>query len=168
MKDHFGRLDNLKIAIMGDPRYGRTIPSLVYSLAKYSGNKIYSVSHELLRISKEVRYDAEKMGIEVDEIEELTPEILKDLDVLYVTRVQKERFPNDDLYNKVRGKYVVTKELIERSNEKMIVLHPLPRVDELDFEIDRLPQAKYFDQAQNGVYTRMAILLLLIKGEIDV
>ena len=168
IKEHFGRLDNLKIVIMGDLRYGRTIPSLVYSLAKYSGNKIYAVSHELLRISKEVRYDAEKMGIEVNEIEELTPEIMEELDVLYVTRVQIERFPNAEIYNKVRGKYLVTKELIERANEKMIVLHPLPRVDELDFEIDHLPQAKYFDQAQNGVYTRMAILLLLIKGEIDV
>ncbi|MCG3218902.1 MAG: aspartate carbamoyltransferase [Candidatus Heimdallarchaeota archaeon] len=168
VKEHFGRLDNLKIAIMGDLKYGRTIPSLIYSLAKYSGNKIYAVSHELLRISKEVKYDAEKMGMEINEIEELTPELLKDLDVLYVTRVQRERFPNDDLYNKVRGNYIVTKALVDRANQNMIVLHPLPRVDELDFEIDGLPQAKYFDQAQNGVYTRMAILLLLIKGEIDV
>ena len=106
--------------------------------------------------------------IEINEIEELSQELLNELDVLYVTRVQRERFPNDDLYNKVRGNYIVTKALVDRANQNMIVLHPLPRVDELDFEIDGLPQAKYFDQAQNGVYTRMAILLLLIKGEIDV
>lgn len=166
--EHFKKLDNLKIGIMGDLKYGRTIPSLVYSLAKYKNNKIYAFSHELLRMSKEVKYDAERMGIEIIETQEFNSDVIKDLDVLYVTRVQRERFPDDELYMKVRGKYIVNPEILENVKDNFIVMHPLPRVYELTFDVDKLPQAKYFAQAKNGVYTRMAILLLLLKGEIDV
>lgn len=168
MLEHFKKLDNLKVGIMGDLKYGRTIPSLVYALAKYDNNKIYAISHELLRMSKEVKYDTEKLGIEIIETEEFNSDIIKELDVLYVTRVQRERFTDDDLYMKVRGKYIVNPDILKDVKKNFIVMHPLPRVNELTFEVDKLPQAKYFIQAKNGVYTRMAILLLLLKGEINV
>ncbi len=151
-----GKLTGLKVAIVGDLRYGRTVPSLSFALAKYPGNKIYFVAPKQLRVRKEVLHDL-KGKIEYEEKENLE-EVIGEVDVAYITRVQKERFPDPQEYVKVKDTYIITPELIEKSKEDFILLHPLPRVGEITYEVDNMPQAKYFEQAKNGVYARMAIL----------
>ena len=152
----FNRLSGLKVAIVGDLRYGRTVPSLSYALAKYPGNKIYFVAPKQLRVRKEVLYDLEGK-IEWEEKEDLE-EVIGEVDVAYITRVQKERFPDPQDYVKVKDAYIITPDLIEQSKKDFILLHPLPRVGEIVYDVDEMPQAKYFDQARNGVFARMAIL----------
>jgi aspartate carbamoyltransferase catalytic subunit len=159
-----GRIDGLTIALMGDLRYGRTVHSLAYALSLYNV-KLLLVSPELLRIRREVLEDI-KNRVNVYEhtnIEDVLPEV----DVLYVTRIQKERFPDLAEYAKVKGSYKLDLKVLRKAKSDLIILHPLPRVDEISVEVDSTPFAKYFQQVKNGLVTRMALLALIlgaIKG----
>ncbi len=157
-----GLLDNLRIAIIGDLKYGRTVHSLAYALSLY-GAKLYFVSPPTLRIPDEIRTDLKVAGAELHECDDVR-EVISEVDVLYVTRIQKERFPDPAEYNKVAGTYRITPELIAE-NRNVVVMHPLPRVDEIDAGIDRTENAKYFLQAFYGVPVRMAILYILLRKE---
>jgi len=154
-----GKIDGLKIAFIGDLRYGRTVHSLAYALSQYDV-KLHLVSPSLLRMRREVLDDI-KQKVEVTENADLD-EIIPEMDVLYVTRIQKERFPDLAEYAKVKGSYVITTDLLRHAKEDSIVLHPLPRVDEITPEVDSTPHAKYFKQVWNGVVVRMALLALIL------
>ena len=154
-----GKIDGLNIILMGDLRYGRTVHSLAYALSLYDVN-LNLISPDLLKMRPEVIEDI-KDRIEVSEHTDLM-EVLPDADVLYVTRIQKERFPDLGEYEKVRGSYVIDLNVLKKAKEDLIVLHPLPRVDEIAVEVDSTPFAKYFEQARNGVVVRMALLALVL------
>ena len=166
IKEFHHRLSGLSVGIVGDLRYSRTISSLLFALSKFGRNTIHYLSHPSLTLQEELLYDLESTNLELHESTSLV-EMIGDLDVLYVTRLQKERFPDPMLYNTVKGTYQLRTELLKTAKNDLIILHPLPRVDEIPYAIDRLPQAKYFEQAKNGVYTRMAILNdLITKAQI--
>lgn len=158
--ENFSRLNNLKIALVGDLLRGRTVNSLVYILSKFKGNKFYFVSPENSRIKPGIKEHLEENNHEYEESEDLN-EVLKEVDVVYMTRVQKERFDNPEEYQKAKGRFVINKSNIDLMKEDAIILHPLPRVDELACEIDDDKRAKYFEQAKNGLYVRMALLKVL-------
>ena len=157
-----GTIDGLNITLMGDLRYGRTVHSLAYALSLYNV-KLFLVSPELLRMRREVS-DAIKQKIEVVEgstIEDVLPET----DVLYVTRIQEERFPDPAEYAKVSGTYKIDVSMLRDAKEDMIIMHPLPRVDEIDYEVDNTRHARYFQQVWNGIVTRTAILALILGAK---
>jgi aspartate carbamoyltransferase catalytic subunit len=156
------KLTGLSVGIVGDLRYSRTISSLLFALSKFGRNTIHYLSHPSLRLQDELVYDLESTELEMHNAMNLA-DIISDLDVLYVTRLQKERFPDPMLYNTVKGSYQLRSDLMKVTKKNLIIMHPLPRLDEIPYAIDRFPQAKYFEQAENGVYTRMAILNRLIK-----
>lgn len=158
-----GRIDGLKVALLGDLRYGRAVNSVAYGLSIYDV-ELYLVSPELLRMRVEVLEDLRKTSLRINECRDLR-EVIDNIDVLYVTRIQRERFPDPAEYEKVKGSYKVTLNLLRKAKQNLIILHPLPRVDELDPAIDEAPYAKYFKQVQYGLLIRMALLLLILKGE---
>mgnify|MGYP000117194720 CR=1 FL=1 len=153
-------LDDLRIGIMGDLKYGRTVHSLAQALTNFETEQHF-ISPESLRLPRSVRFDLHEQGAQVREHENLE-EILPDLDVLYVTRIQRERFPDEDEYKAVAGEYRLDADMVKAHNEDLTILHPLPRVDEIAPDIDDLPGAKYFEQAHNGVPVRMALLDMLL------
>jgi len=158
-----GKIDGLKIAFAGDLRYGRTVHSLAYALSMYNV-ELFLVSPETLRMRREVLQTI-KERIPVTEktsLEKIVPLV----DVLYVTRIQKERFPDPAEYAKVKGSYRVDLQSLSEAKKDLIILHPLPRVDEIATEVDDTPYARYFQQVRNGIVVRMA-LLALILGAID-
>ncbi len=154
-----GKIDGLKIALVGDLRYGRTVHSLAYALALYN-IELYLVSPESLRMQKDI-LRAVKAKVPVTENANLEA-IIPKIDVLYVTRIQKERFPDAAEYAKVKGAYKIDQKTLKGSKKDLIILHPLPRVDEIAPEVDETPQAKYFQQVWNGVVVRMALLSLVL------
>ena len=154
-----GRIDGLNIALMGDLRYGRTVHSLAYALSLYDV-KLYLISPPLLRMRREVLEEI-RGKIPVVETDDLAS-VLPELDVLYVTRIQKERFADPLEYEKVRGSYHIDLEALRSAREDLIILHPLPRVDEIAPEVDRTPYARYFQQVRSGVVVRMALLALIL------
>jgi aspartate carbamoyltransferase catalytic subunit len=157
-----GTIDGLNITLMGDLRYGRTVHSLAYALSLYKV-KLFLVSPELLRMRREVS-DAIKKKIAVVEgsaVEDVLPET----DVLYVTRIQEERFPDPAEYAKVSGTYKIEVDTLKDAREDMIIMHPLPRVDEIDHEVDDTPYARYFQQVWNGIVTRTALLALILGAK---
>jgi aspartate carbamoyltransferase catalytic subunit len=159
-------LDGLKIGIVGDLRFGRTVYSLLHGLAKYDV-KIYLVSPAGLKIRQEATHDlalvpGKSKSLEVSEKEDLL-DILPDLDVLYMTRIQKERFPDEQEYEKVHGSYFIDAEHVKKMKPDAIVLHPLPRVDEIRPDVDQTPQARYFRQMQYGRNVRAALLSLILN-----
>ncbi len=158
-KELGGRIDGLNIALVGDLRYGRTVHSLAYALSLYDV-KLHLVSPESLRMRREV-LDTIKEKIKVVE-KRTIEEVLPRLDVFYVTRIQKERFPDAVEYAKVRGSYKVDLKLLEAAKKDMIILHPLPRIDEITAEVDTTSHARYFQQVWNGVVTRMTLLALIL------
>lgn len=161
MKKEFGGLDDLTIGLLGDLRYGRTIPSLLYAFTMYDNIKVHLYSPPQLRARMTVLTDIEgKLDYTVQDNLERT---IGELDVLYVTRVQKERFPDLSEYERVRGSFIINVETLENTKDGMIIMHPLPRVGEIDYKVDDLKQARYFEQAKNGVWTRMAILDLILE-----
>ncbi|MFX0122671.1 MAG: aspartate carbamoyltransferase [Candidatus Hodarchaeota archaeon] len=164
IREFFGRLSGLNVVLMGDLRYSRTISSLLLALSKFGRNTINLISHPSLRLQEDLREDLKETNLELIETESIS-EIISQFDVLYVTRLQKERFPDPMLYEKVKGSYQLHPSLLKSVKDKSLILHPLPRVDEIPYEIDRYPQAKYFTQAKNGVYIRMAILDQLLGDE---
>ncbi len=152
-------IDGLKIAIVGDLRYGRTVHSLAYALSFFNV-ELTLVSPESLKMRREV-LNAVKNKIVVHETQDLEKTVSQ-TDVLYVTRIQKERFPDQAEYAKVKGIYHIDLKMLEKAKKDMIILHPLPRVDEIDAEVDAMPQARYFQQVWNGIVVRMAILALVL------
>jgi len=154
-----GKIDGLKIALVGDLRYGRTVHSLAYALSLYN-IELYLISPESLRMRHEViREIKSKISIVEDtNLEKIIPQI----DVLYVTRIQKERFPDLAEYAKVKGIYKIDLETLKSAKKDLIILHPLPRVDEIAAEVDSTPQARYFQQVWNGIVVRMALLALVL------
>jgi len=155
-------LDDLTVGIMGDLKYGRTVHSLGDALTNFDANQHF-ISPESLRLPRSVRYDLHEAGAQVREHESLAP-ILPDLDVLYVTRIQRERFPDENEYRQVAGQYQIDADTLTAARDDLVVMHPLPRVDEIAPEIDATDHAKYFEQAHNGVPVRMALLDLLLKN----
>jgi len=155
-----GQIDNLKIAIIGDLRYGRTVHSLARALMNYNV-ELFLVSPEALRMQKSILREV-KSKITVTETQNLE-EIMPKIDVLYVTRIQRERFSDLTEYAKLKGAYRIDQKTIKTAKQDMIILHPLPRVDEIAPEIDQTPHARYFQQVGNGLFVRMAILSLVLK-----
>jgi len=154
-----GGIDGLKIALVGDLRYGRTVHSLAYALSLYN-IELYLVSPESLKMRREV-LETIKERISVTARSNLE-KVVSLVDVLYVTRIQKERFPEPAEYAKVKGSYRIDLETLKKAKEDLIILHPLPRVDEIAAEVDRTPYAKYFQQVWNGIVVRMALLALIL------
>ena len=154
-----GKIDGLKIALVGDLRYGRTVHSLAFALALYN-IQLYLVSPETLRMRNDVLQTI-KNKISVTENANLET-IIPEIDVLYITRIQNERFPDVTEYSKVKGAYKIDLEILKGAKKDAIILHPLPRVDEIAAEVDNTPQARYFLQVWNGVVVRMALLSLIL------
>jgi len=156
-------LDDLTIGIMGDLKYGRTVHSLAHALTNFDAGQHF-ISPESLKLPRNVRYDLHEEGATIQEHTELDP-VLDSLDVLYVTRIQKERFPDESEYREVAGQYRIDADTLERAADDLTVLHPLPRVDEIGHDVDTTAHAQFFEQAHNGVPVRMALLDLLLGGE---
>ncbi len=161
-----GRLDNLVIGLCGDLKFGRTVHSLIKALARYEGISFVLISPEELRIPEYIREDVlDAQGIPYKEVEHIE-DVMPDLDILYMTRVQRERFFNEEDYIRLKDFYVLDKKKMELAKEDMLVLHPLPRVNEISVEVDNDPRAAYFRQVQYGVYVRMALILTLLGIEV--
>lgn len=157
-----GRLNNITIGFCGDLKFGRTVHSLINALIRYDNVKIVLISPEELKVPDYVRDDVLRANnIEFKEVEKLE-DAMGELDVLYMTRVQKERFFNEEDYVRLKDFYILTKEKMELAKDDMIVLHPLPRVNEISVDVDDDPRACYFRQAQCAVYVRMALILTLL------
>ncbi len=154
------KIDGLKIGITGDLKYGRTVYSLLYGLRNYDVD-VHLISPESLRIRSDSTYDIKK-ELSYTESSNID-EYIDDLDVLYVTRIQKERFPDEEEYAKVKGSYVIGSDMVKKMKDDAIILHPLPRIDEISADVDNTKQAKYFEQAEYGKYTRAALLGLILN-----
>jgi len=158
-----GRLENLTVGFCGDLKYGRTVHSLISALARYQNIKIVLISPEELALPKYVKYEVmEKNGMEYVETTSLENS-MPELDVLYMTRIQQERFDNFDEYERLKDSYVLDVDKMKLAKEKMLVLHPLPRVNEISVKVDTDPRAGYFRQALNAKYVRMALIMKLLK-----
>ena len=161
-----GRLDNITIGLCGDLKFGRTVHSLIEALVRYNNVKFVLISPEELRIPSYIREDVLKKNniefLEVERLEDAIPE----LDILYMTRVQKERFFNEEDYVRMKDFYILDKQKLSLAKDDMYILHPLPRVNEISVEVDSDPRAAYFKQAQYGVYVRMALILTLLEVEL--
>lgn len=158
-----GHLDHITIGLCGDLKFGRTVHSLIEALVRYEGVKFVLISPEELRIPDYIREDVLKAsGHEFEEVIRLEDALPK-LDILYMTRVQKERFFNEDDYVRMKDFYILDKEKMKLAGSDMLVLHPLPRVNEISTEVDSDPRAAYFKQVQYGVYVRMALILTLLE-----
>ena len=154
------KIDGLKIGIVGDLKYGRTVYSLLYGLGNYDVD-VRLISPESLRIRSDSTYEIKK-NLDFTESTQLEDHI-DELDVLYVTRIQKERFPDEEEYLKVKGSYVVGLDIVNQMKDDSIILHPLPRIDEISTEVDKTKNAKYFQQAEYGKHTRAALLGLTLN-----
>lgn len=156
----FGTIDGLTYAVVGDLRYGRAASSFIYGLTLFKPRKIYLVSPPLLRVRPEVLETLRERGVKFEEASRVD-DVIEDVDVLYVTRIQKERFPDPIEYERVKGSYRITLKLLERGKRELKVLHPLPKVDEIEPAVDSSRYAAYFTQASFGVPVRMALLSLI-------
>lgn len=158
-----GKLDNMTIGLCGDLKFGRTVHSLINALIRYPGIRFVLISPEELKIPDYIREDVlVKNNIPFEEVTRLDDAMPK-LDILYMTRVQKERFFNEEDYVRLKNYYILDKKKMKLAKDDMYVLHPLPRVNEISVEVDDDPRAAYFRQAQYGVYVRMALILTLLK-----
>lgn len=159
-------LGNHTIGICGDLKFGRTVHSLIKALSRYPNNRFILISPEELKIPDYIRKEVlEKNNIEYVEVQTIE-EVIGKLDILYMTRVQRERFFNEEDYIRLKDSYILDTDKIKKAKEEMIILHPLPRVNEIAYEIDEDPRAKYFEQAKYGMYARMALIakLMGLKG----
>ena len=161
-----GRLDNLTIGLCGDLKFGRTVHSLIHALIRYPNIQFVLISPEELRVPSYIREDVlRKNHVPFQEVERLE-DAIGALDILYMTRVQRERFFNEDDYVRMKDFYILNKKKMALAKEDMIVMHPLPRVNEISVDVDDDPRAAYFRQAQYGVYVRMALILTLLEVNI--
>lgn len=163
IKREFGRLNDLTVGFCGDLKFGRTVHSLISALSRYTGIKIVLVSPEELKLPSYIKKDVlKRKGIEYYQTADLT-EVMPELDVLYMTRVQRERFFNEDDYIRLRDSYILTPDKLIPAKQDMCILHPLPRVNEISTKIDSDPRACYFRQVKNGKFIRMALILMLLS-----
>ncbi|XP_031489818.1 aspartate carbamoyltransferase, chloroplastic isoform X1 [Nymphaea colorata] len=159
-----GRLDGIKVGLVGDLANGRTVRSLAYLLAKYQDVKIYFVAPDVVKMKDDIKNYLTSKGVEWEESADLM-EVASKCDVVYQTRIQRERFGDRlDLYDKARGKYTVDKKVMGVLQKHSVIMHPLPRLDEITVDVDDDPRAAYFRQAKNGLFIRMALLKLLLLG----
>lgn len=161
IKKEIGSIDNIKIALIGDLKYGRTVHSLANALTLYDNVELYFVSPDKLKMPQEILHDLDKAGMSYSETSNIS-DVIDKVNVLYVTRIQKERFADIDDYLEIKGAYIINKKMLE--GKDLIVMHPLPRIDEIDGDVDDTKYNKYFTQAANAVPVRMAILKTLIKN----
>ena len=160
-----GRLNNLTVGLCGDLKFGRTVHSLINALSRYTGIRFVLISPPELRVPDYIIEDTlNAKGIEYKEVENLD-EAMPELDILYMTRVQRERFFNEEDYIRMKDCYILDKKKMELARDDMFVLHPLPRVNEISVEVDNDPRAAYFKQVQYGVYVRMALIMTLLEVE---
>ena len=158
-----GRLDNITIGLCGDLKFGRTVHSLMEAMSRYAGIKFVLISPEELKIPEYLKYEVlEKKNISYTETADLE-EAMPELDILYMTRVQRERFFNEQDYIRLKDSYILTPDKLEGAKEDLSILHPLPRVNEISTAVDEDPRAKYFEQVLNGKYIRMALILKLLE-----
>ena len=161
-----GRLNNMTIGLCGDLKFGRTVHSLINALVRYEGIRFVLISPEELRLPEYIRQDVlDRQQIPYEEVVRLEDALPK-LDILYMTRVQKERFFNEEDYVRMKDFYILDKEKMKLAGPDMLVLHPLPRVNEISTEVDSDPRAAYFKQVQYGVYVRMALILTLLEVKV--
>jgi carbamoyl-phosphate synthase/aspartate carbamoyltransferase/dihydroorotase/carbamoyl-phosphate synthase/aspartate carbamoyltransferase len=160
IQEELGRIDGLKIAMVGDLRFGRTVHSLTKLLTQYDVSLRF-VSPEILRLPLVIMNEVKDAGLNVRETHDVA-DVIENADVLYVTRVQKERFSDLAQYEELKGHYEITAELMQRAKEKMVVMHPLPRVGEIHYNVDSDPRAAYFRQVKNGMFIRMALLAMVL------
>lgn len=161
-----GRLNNFTIGFCGDLKFGRTVHSLIHALSRYTGIKIYLISPDELKLPSYIKHDVlEKHNMEYVQTTDLEA-VLPELDILYMTRVQGERFFNEEDYLRLRDRYILTPEKLENAKEDLCILHPLPRVNEISTAIDNDKRACYFKQVLNGKFIRMALILKLLEVEV--
>ncbi|KAL8225680.1 hypothetical protein R6Q57_018237 [Mikania cordata] len=164
IKREIGKLDGITVGLVGDLANGRTARSLAYLLAKYNDVKIYLVSPSVVKMKEDIKEYLTLKGVDWEECADLK-EVASKCDVVYQTRIQKERFgERTDLYEQARGKYIVDKGVLDVMQKHSIIMHPLPRLDEITVDVDDDPRAAYFRQAKNGLFIRMALLKLLLLG----
>lgn len=154
------KLNNLSIGILGDLKYGRAAHSFLTLMSRYSGNHFTLISHPSLALDAKKKKTFVQQGCKISETSDLES-VIKDLDILYVTRVQQERFADKKEFEKVKNIFCISKKTLIKAKKNLIILHPLPRINEIEEEVDHLPQARYFAQASYGVYIRMALLSLI-------
>ena len=159
-----GRLNNLKIGLCGDLLNGRTVHSLIKTMCRFEGNSFVLISTKELSVPQYIKDVMDKSNCKYTEVNNLK-DAIGDIDVLYMTRIQRERFASEEEYEKQKGIFVLDKEKLSLAKKDMIILHPLPRVDEIAIEVDDDPRACYFKQAEYGMYGRMALILLLLREE---
>lgn len=159
-----GRLDNLRIGLCGDLKYGRTVHSLIKTMSRFKNNSFVLVSTPELSVPPYIKAVMDRAGCEYTELKSLK-EAMGELDVLYMTRIQRERFESDEEYERQKGVFILDKEKLELGKRDLSVLHPLPRVDEIDYEVDEDERAKYFEQTVYGMYARMALFITMLGGE---
>ena len=163
-----GRLDNLTIGFCGDLKFGRTVHSLTKAMSRYKNIKFVFIAPPELKIPEYLKHDLlDAKNLDYKEAETIE-EVIEDLDILYMTRVQKERFFNEQDYIRLKDTYILDLKKLEKSKSDLIVMHPLPRVNEITTEVDDDPRAKYFDQVQNGRFMRMALILKMLGLENEV
>ena len=161
LKTELGRLDNLTVGLCGDLKYGRTVHSILKALSCYKNNKFILISTPSLALPQYIKDVLHARGCEFKEAATIE-EAIGECDMLYMTRIQQERFFNEEDYLRLKGCYSLNAKLLELAPPDMPVLHPLPRIDEIKLDVDNDPRAAYFDQVHNGVYIRMAIILALL------
>ena len=161
IRKEMGSISDNHIGLAGDLKYGRTVHSLTNALSKYESEMTF-IAPKSLQLPDEVKKDLEEKGIEYHETEKLE-EVIDELDILYMTRIQRERFPSDEDYQEVASTYNVNNEMLNKAKENLKIMHPLPRVDEISADVDDTEHARYFEQAANGVPIRMALLKLLLE-----
>jgi aspartate carbamoyltransferase catalytic subunit len=164
IRHELGRIDGLRVALVGDLRYGRAVRSLAMLFTRTTGCELVFVSPPSVPMGEDVRAALAAAGVPFQDQPDLRAAV-READVVYQTRVQRERFATDEEYRAARGIYVIDPAVLEAMKPRAILLHPLPRVDEIDPAVDDDPRAAYFRQAHNGVYVRMALLQLLLSGE---
>lgn len=163
-----GRLDNLRIGFCGDLKFGRTVHSLTKAMSRYKNIKFVFIAPPELKIPEYLKHDLlDAKNLDYKEVETIE-EVVEELDILYMTRVQKERFFNEQDYIRLKDTYILDLKKLEKSKSDLIVMHPLPRVNEIAIEVDDDPRAKYFDQVQNGRFMRMALILKMLGLENEV
>ena len=163
-----GRLDNLTVGFCGDLKFGRTVHSLTKAMSRYKNIKFVFIAPPELKIPEYLKHDLlDAKNLDYKEVETIE-EVIEDLDILYMTRVQKERFFNEQDYIRLKDTYILDLKKLEKSKSDLIVIHPLPRVNEITTEVDDDPRAKYFDQVQNGRFMRMALILKMLGLENEV
>ncbi len=162
IKRELGKVDGVTVAFVGDLKNGRTVRSLAYLLGKYKKVQLYFVSPSALKVGEDIKEYLTKHGVAYDELENLNAVVSK-VDVIYQTHIQKERFKSEKEYKKYKGCYRIDSEMVEKMKKKSIIMHPLPRVDELSTEVDSSPKAAYFKQVKYGLLVRMALLKYVLN-----